>query len=506
SEHGYNTDSECRYNTDSELGTDSELRQEFDDLTYDHSEDLSSKNKFNTNTDCSSNNESESVFTNIDDLPKIFDGTKYNSSWNYGCPFEPFKNFTNLAMFIWVTEYMTSTAAYYNLVQILYHPKFNINHLPTNLQSLKKQREQLPLMKIQSHMAPINIKNTLSTIKDCTRVYYFSLIEHFQRILKNPSLSSQLYFGPGIFSESCEEFGQWKLRSIKLRHQHPAECLPIKLPTNTNLPVLKFYLDLYYDDFGTFRNTYYSLGRVYLQVGNMPRRLRKWLRNHFIIGLVPFGGSLKDFIKVIINEIHQLEQRFIMNINGVDCWVSGELAMATADLPQENDIAGVLQHNANLGYHSCKAPKDKLTDLSFDIYFNGRYYQITNQEFQHISEQLTKTTRSRLCSQYELRLLPSPLDPILHDRYQYTLQDVYHAIAGKLQDSLIALHDLELTLLCQINTLQMLRYLVDGVQINNTDMTIFKDLFIEPKFRHLLSGWCIDISNFSIHTSQEYDQ
>jgi hypothetical protein len=79
------------------------------------------------------------------------------------------------------------------------------------LQSLKNQREQLPLMKIQSHVIPINTKNTPSTTKDSKRVYYFSLIEHLQRILKNPFLSSQLYFGPGVFSKSCEELWEGDL-------------------------------------------------------------------------------------------------------------------------------------------------------------------------------------------------------------------------------------------------------------------------------------------------------
>jgi hypothetical protein len=79
------------------------------------------------------------------------------------------------------------------------------------LQSLKNQREQLPLMKIQSHVIPINTKNTPSTTKDSKRVYYFSLIEHLQCILKNPFLSSQLYFGPGVFSKSCEELWEGDL-------------------------------------------------------------------------------------------------------------------------------------------------------------------------------------------------------------------------------------------------------------------------------------------------------
>ena len=225
--------------------------------------------------------------------------------------------------------------------------------------------------------------------------------------------------------------GRWKIRSIKLCHQHPAERISVKFPTNLNMPIFKFYLDLYYDDFGTFRNTYHSLGGVYLQIGNMPRKLRKQLRNHFVIGLVPFGGNFQDFITNFIKEIQQLEKGFVMNVNGVDCWISGGLAMVTADLPQGNDIAGVLRHNANLGCRSCKATKNELTNISFDIYFNGRYHQITDKEFQNINREQTNTARSQLCSQYGLQLSPGPLDSILHDRHQYVPQDAYHAVAGK---------------------------------------------------------------------------
>ncbi|CAG8704642.1 6416_t:CDS:1, partial [Dentiscutata heterogama] len=89
----------------SEQDTDLNLGQEFDDLIYDNSEDISmcSENGFNTDIDCCSDYESELISTNIDDLPKIFDRTKSDFNWNYECSFEPFDNFTNLAMFIWVT-------------------------------------------------------------------------------------------------------------------------------------------------------------------------------------------------------------------------------------------------------------------------------------------------------------------------------------------------------------------------------------------------------------------
>jgi hypothetical protein len=70
--------------------------------------------------------------------------------------------------------------------------------------------------------------------------------------------------------------------------------------------------------------------------------------------------------------------------------------------------------------------------------------------------------------------------------------------------------NLELNLLKQVNTLQTLRYLANGgiydLIENTTPKSIFKDLIIEPRLRHLLSGWCIDNNNLSIHALQELDQ
>lgn len=81
--------------------------------------------------------------------------------------------------------------------------------------------------------------------------------------------------------------------------------------------------------------------------------------------MIPFGTNIHDFIKPFLKEIQQLE-------NG------GGLGIITADLPQGNNIAEILCHNANHGYRSCYVAKENLTDISFDITLNGRYHQITN--------------------------------------------------------------------------------------------------------------------------------
>jgi len=63
---------------------------------------------------------------------------------------------------------------------------------------------------------------------------------------------------------------------------------------------------------GTFRNVYHTLGHtlggVYIQIGNMPFAAeRNRLKNHFVLGFVPFGGCFNEFIKPFIKEMKELE-------------------------------------------------------------------------------------------------------------------------------------------------------------------------------------------------------
>jgi len=99
--------------------------------------------------------------------------------------------------------------------------------------------------------------------------------------------------------------GRWKYRNIVARHRLPCEFIKSKQPWQ-NLPILKIFLDIYIDDFGTYRNVYHTLGGVYLQFGNMLLTLQKQLKNYFLIGFVPFRANLNDFIKPILQDIKLL--------------------------------------------------------------------------------------------------------------------------------------------------------------------------------------------------------
>lgn len=225
--------------------------------------------------------------------------------------------------------------------------------------------------------------------------------------------------------------GHWKLRNVKYSYQHPSEFAALEEPEATNLPVYKLYIDLYYDDFGTFCNVYHSLGGVYIQFGNMPLNERIRLKNHFVLGFVPFGGSFDEFIKPFIIEMKELEAGKIMNVQGIKCLVIASLGDITADLPQGNDLVGVKRHGANRGCRTCNITKDSLTSDGFDLKLLSRYHHQTDKQFKEITAASTITERKAIAAEYGLRLQPSILDELKRERHLQSPQDVYHLTAGK---------------------------------------------------------------------------
>lgn len=113
---------------------------------------------------------------------------------------------------------------------------------------------------------------------------------------------------------------QFIIRDPRLRRIFPAELYqPIPVPPG--LETRKIFLDLYYDDFGAYRNVYHAVGGVYLVIGNLPLDLRQKLWNIFLVGFVPSDVGFDDYIRPFINELRELQHGIRMNINGTDYWV-----------------------------------------------------------------------------------------------------------------------------------------------------------------------------------------
>jgi hypothetical protein len=222
----------------------------------------------------------------------------------------------------------------------------------------------------------------------------------------------------------------WKIRDICYRVRHPSEYCPF--PQNPhNLPIKKIFIDLYYDDFGTFRNVYHSLGGIYIQIGNMPFSLRKLLKNHFVIRFVPFGGKFEDFIRPFLAELKELEKGKILNIQNEEILVIAGLGLVTADLPQGNDLAGVMRHNAQKGCRSCKIKNHDSLKSFEDLSKNLRYHHLTDNEFEDILSSDSLMAQKTLCSEFGLKTKKPILDNLIWDRFLQTPQDIYHSIAGK---------------------------------------------------------------------------
>lgn len=79
-------------------------------------------------------------------------------------------------------------------------------------------------------------------------------------------------------------------------HHLASEHYKPQPPPCSEMKYLKFFLDLFVDNFGPYRNVYHMLGDVYLAIGNLLLQLQQLIRNNFLLGFVPFGASFDDFI------------------------------------------------------------------------------------------------------------------------------------------------------------------------------------------------------------------
>ncbi|POG58042.1 hypothetical protein GLOIN_2v1790940 [Rhizophagus irregularis DAOM 181602=DAOM 197198] len=290
--------------------------------------------------------------------------------------------------------------------------------LPGNLKGLPRQRRSIT-GEVWLQDEPFLIIMTSQILEKVTILMMF---QH-QNIPDGSLRISEIIY-------KCND--RWHVRNVKLSYLHPSDYISIRNPPSSSMPIYKLFLDLYYDDFGTFRNVYHSLGGVYVQFGNMPAHQRKLIKNHFVIGFIPFGGKFDEFMIPFISEMKELEKGKVMTVQGQDAWIIAGLGVVTADLPQGNDMTGVLRHNANKGCRTCKTTKESLSAHNQDIVITLRYHHITDEEILKISHETIMSRRDQLCTEYGLRSLPSILDKLKRERHLQTPQDVYHATAGKI--------------------------------------------------------------------------
>ena len=85
-------------------------------------------------------------------------------------------------------------------------PEFNRDHIVKNIWRFRTWRGRLSLPLISAKPISISSKNTPSTSKDSKMAYQLSISDIIWNVLNNPSLFKEMYFGPGIDSETKSEY------------------------------------------------------------------------------------------------------------------------------------------------------------------------------------------------------------------------------------------------------------------------------------------------------------
>ncbi|CAB4412504.1 unnamed protein product [Rhizophagus irregularis] len=125
------------------------------------------------------------------------------------------------------------------------------------------------------------------------------------------------------------------------------------------------------------------------------------------------------------------EDKFIIVEPEVIILIAG-LGLVTADLPQGNDLVGVMRHNAKRGCHSCKIENNDSLKSFNDLSKELQYHHLMDKEFDLILNSDSSTVQKNLCSKFGLKNQKPVLDYLIRDRFLQTPQDIYHAIAGKI--------------------------------------------------------------------------
>ncbi|CAG8526252.1 4577_t:CDS:2 [Funneliformis caledonium] len=107
----------------------------------------------------------------------------------------------------------------------------------------------------------------------------------------------------------------------------------------------------------------------------------------------------------VISEI-DLKREYELKISNQTVWVTSGLGVITSDLPEDNEQAGVKNHNAHYRCRNCIIHHSELDNISFVIVRHSHYYHKTILQFSTIRSIQTQAQRDSLAIQYNIREKP----------------------------------------------------------------------------------------------------
>ncbi|CAB4445399.1 unnamed protein product [Rhizophagus irregularis] len=331
-----------------------------------------------------SDSDSENIFENSSLLNSSFDG-------EFG-PY--FSSSTSASIFAWITKHMIFEYFTGEFVHIITSNRLNCMRIT----SIIFHNENVKL-KLQRFLRFEELPDRFKTSERASNINTRWLLEDKPiivdpRVLVNKtSVWLRDQQKPSYYSYEVDEIlyryeNTWKIRNICYRIRHPSEYC--SFPQNSSF--------------------------------------------------VPFGGKFKDFIRPFLKELKELEKGKIINIQGEDTLVVAGLGFVTADLPQGNDLAGVMRHNAKKGCRFCMIEKHESLKSFDDLSKELRYHQLMDREFEKILSSNSLTEQKVLCSELGLKNQKPVLDDLMFDRLLQTPHDIYHAIADRLRLAMILPH------------------------------------------------------------------
>jgi len=168
----------------------------------------------------------------------------------------------------------------------------------------------------------------------------------------------------------------------------------------------------------------------------MKQVLRQKLKNHFLLGFIPFTATSDEVLQPLIDDIQELEHGYKLKINNQHVWVTGGLGVITSDLPEGNEQAGIKNHNAHYGCRNCMIHHNNLHDITFDISKHGRYHHKTTLQFAAMNDAQTRIERDFLATEYGIREKPPIFDKIIRDHHIQCPHDAFHCMGGLAKEML----------------------------------------------------------------------
>jgi hypothetical protein len=255
-------------------------------------------------------------------------------------------------------------------------------------------------------------------------IYYCKYFAHIKKI----KIASNIYAPFGIIE-------------IKLPLQlvETARILPSRLwehpkPPPIGMKVKIIFLDLYLDSYGAFNRVYYSIGGLYVTLGNLPFQLRQSADNLHIWGLVPPDSNISDCLnECMIEQIKKLQRGYECIMFGEKVWLVGGIGCWTCDLPQGNEIANVKSQSATFPCRMCLVDRPKLNCLHFDIETNARTYKTHLKQIQQLRESTeNKTKKNSIAKSLGIQYTTNTIEQLAFDMIEQTPFDALHMEKGGL--------------------------------------------------------------------------